>query len=419
LAEKTKFQSVVFNLVSNARDAVGDDGTVTVSLGNCPSQQRPASIPPGDYVVVSVSDNGCGMPPEVLARAGEPFFTTKSEGRGTGLGLASAFELADQCSGRVLIDSAPGSGTRVSIYLPRASDTGDSDVELAVAATRADHDKHGGATILVVKSDPSGRQHVANLLRRLGYVVLEAASEAVALATALREMRIDLVISDLAALPGGAARLADRLRQEMPTLPFIFIRSEDQMDAVPGELSIVRPVTAAVLAGAVLTKLGRLPAVLLSSATLTASERILERVESDAVRDFGAAWLAHCTATTRLPSPADLQPILDSHADNTYVVSALGSDDVTEFKFVRAGAAIVTAVGHTITDDFITSSDQNVLGYLSRAYKRSATGMPYRDTTAAPGDGAVEYERLIVPLSADGHGVTHLAGIAIRRGGAR
>lgn len=417
LADRQKFLSVVFNLVSNARDAVGDDGQVSILLRNCPAAQRPASLAPGDYVVISVVDNGSGMPPDVLARAGEPFFTTKGEGRGTGLGLASAFELAEQCGGRVLIDSSEGAGTRISIYLPRSSDTAPAVDASAKGQASVEHDRHGGATVLVVKSDLAGRQHVANLLRDLGYVVLEAASEAVALATALREVRIDLVITDLAGSPDAAARLADHLRQDDQNLPFIFIRAAEQATAVRGEMSLVRPVRSADLAEAVLIKLGRKPAVMLSTRTLETAQRALERAQTDAARDFGDAWHTLCKAKLRLPSPADFQQVLQRHSDNVYLVVRVGGDEVPESKFVMAGAAIVSAISHPVDSEFVSSRDERTLGFLARAYKRAAIGIPYRDTSRHPDETGSSFERLIVPLSADGRSVTHLAGIAMHYDG--
>ncbi len=154
-----KLQTVIFNLFANARDAMPNGGDLRVQLFNCHANERPLGLPPKDYVALTIRDTGKGMTPEVLARAGEPFFTTKEKGSGTGLGLASAFDLAQQCGGRVALDSAPGRGTAITMHIPRA----------AVASEHADEPTalvdllhHGGATIFWPKATIWSAWHVGN-----------------------------------------------------------------------------------------------------------------------------------------------------------------------------------------------------------------------------------------------------------------
>ncbi len=257
LAEPARFQSVLLNLVANARDAIAAKGKIRLSARACADEAKPVGLTADDYVLVTVADNGSGMTREALRRAGEPFFTTKGRGQGTGLGLASAFEFAERCGGRVVIDSVRDVGTTISLYLPRAATRG----EVALLSSPADLDPqlHGRATLLVVEYDPLVREHLATTLRELGYVVLEASSEELALAVELREMAIDLVISDLLLGSGSGSRLADRLRETRPDLPVIFLGDNSAIAASERELVLRKPVSERRLVRAILERLGRLP----------------------------------------------------------------------------------------------------------------------------------------------------------------
>lgn len=256
LAEPARFQSVLLNLVANARDAIATKGQIHLKVAACSVGSKPAGLTADDYVLVTVADNGAGMTREALRRAGEPFFTTKGRGQGTGLGLASAFEFAERCGGRVIIESARDKGTTISLYLPRAATRGDAVV---VATSEVDPQLHGRATLLVVEYDPLVREHLSATLRELGYVVLEASSEELALAVELREMAFDLVISDLVLGSGSGIRLADRLRETRPDLPVIFLADNSGIGAPERELVLRKPVSERGLAHAILERLGRLP----------------------------------------------------------------------------------------------------------------------------------------------------------------
>lgn len=255
LAEPSRFQSVLLNLVANARDATTEQGQIRITVASCPAVDRPPGLPMGDYVVIKVSDNGVGMTREALRRAGEPFFTTKGAGKGTGLGLASAFEFAERCSGRVSIESMREQGTTISLYLPRAAARGDAVV---ASPSEVDPSLHGRATLLVVEQDALVREHLSVTLRELGYVVLEASSEELALALELREMAIDLVISDLLLGSGSGVRLADRLRESRPDLPVIFLADVSGIGEPDREVVLRKPVSERGLARAILESLGRL-----------------------------------------------------------------------------------------------------------------------------------------------------------------
>src|SRR5215472_15208053 len=180
MIDPTQFELVILNLVINARDAMPDGGVITVETVNARRgpplhSEEPAE---GDYVVVQVHDTGIGMAPEVQARAFEPFFTTKPPGEGSGLGLSQVFGTARQSGGGVQIASSPGSGTSVSVYLPRAI------IEVAPSSVRA-ADVSGprttGALVLVVDDDAAVRTITCDILKDLGYSVLQADGGASAL----------------------------------------------------------------------------------------------------------------------------------------------------------------------------------------------------------------------------------------------
>lgn len=242
-ADKVHFQSVVFNLASNARDAIDGGGKVSIRLRNVASVDRPSALDDGDYVVVQVEDDGRGMPPDVLQRAGNLFFTTKGEGKGNGLGLASAYDLAERSGGAVLIDSEVGKGTVVSVYMPRAVP------ESARPTLFRPSQRH--ATVLIVKRDPVMRQMLAGWLRRHNLVVLEASSDTAALATVLRGIPIDVVVADTYVGLMDPQKFAETIRRQSGGLPFIFIRSADEANPAVADTVLVRPVTEAALVVAV------------------------------------------------------------------------------------------------------------------------------------------------------------------------
>jgi PAS domain S-box-containing protein len=196
-------EQAIVNLAVNARDAMPDGGEIAVKAENqrivSAAQLNLLDLQPGDYVVVSVTDNGQGMAPEVLARAFEPFFTTKDVGEGTGLGLSTVFGFAKQSGGHATLKSEPGRGTTVRIYLPRfePGEYNESRVPKTEQAT------HGaGQRILMVEDEPMVRAHVEKLLSKLGYVVTAATDAQEALSLLREGQTFDLLFTDVI-MPGG------------------------------------------------------------------------------------------------------------------------------------------------------------------------------------------------------------------------
>ena len=218
LADPTQLEVMILNLTINSRDAMPTGGKLRIETRNVDA------VPPvllsdldaGEYVAISVSDDGPGMSPEVQARAFEPFFTTKDHGKGTGLGLAQLYGFAKQSGGTVRIDSRLGEGTTVTIYLPRS-------LAKAVEETsvRQQREKRASARILLVDDDEEVRNIAAATIEELGYEVVSVASGQAALQI-LGEERFDLLMTDIA-MPGmTGVDLARRVRQIDPDLPILF-----------------------------------------------------------------------------------------------------------------------------------------------------------------------------------------------------
>jgi PAS domain S-box-containing protein len=255
IADPARMETVLLNLATNARDAMADGGTLTVALRVARPEEVPPDLPAGrDWVLLSVTDTGRGMDAETLRRATEPFFTTKAPGQGTGLGLASAHAFATGSGGTLRLRSAPAAGATVEIFLPRAAvqPTG-------LALTAPAQARHGGARILVVDDDDGVRPVTADVLRGLGYDVVEAASAEAAEALALAEgaAPVDMLVTDV--VMGGAPGpvLAARLRAERPGLPVLYITGYPGRHDVSDAPVLRKPFTDADLAEAVLRGLGR------------------------------------------------------------------------------------------------------------------------------------------------------------------
>ena len=225
LVDPPQLENALLNLCINARDAMPGGGQLTIEPGNRWLDEHAAGereLPPGQYVSLCVSDNGTGMPPEVVLRAFDPFFTTKPLGEGTGLGLSMIYGFARQSGGQVRIYSELGSGTMVCVYLPRhlgEAEAAGPDAALA-AAPRAG----SGETVLVVDDEPTIRMLASEVLEDLGYLAIEAADGAAALKVLQSDARVDLLVTDIG-LPGGmnGREVAEAGRVVRPELKVLFM----------------------------------------------------------------------------------------------------------------------------------------------------------------------------------------------------
>jgi len=220
MIDPSQFEAALMNLVVNARDAVSQGGVIRVETSPCQVDHGEVpEAPAGAYVRVTVHDTGIGMAPEVVGRVFEPFFTTKEVGKGTGLGLSQVYGFARQSGGGVTIETAPGQGASVSLYVPRAADLAQPP---PVATPRAAPAASPTLAILLVEDDPEVGDVVAAMLADLGHKVVRADSASAALALLRRRKSLDLMLTDLV-MPGDQSGL-DLARQALalrPSLPVI------------------------------------------------------------------------------------------------------------------------------------------------------------------------------------------------------
>ena len=233
VADRGQLEQLLVNLALNARDAMPDGGRVVVQT--CPvrlddefARRRPGiDVRPGSYLELSVRDTGHGMSPEVLARALEPFFTTKPVGQGSGLGLSTAYGIVKQSGGYVFLESEPGRGTTVRVYLCCA------EAPDPVKPRDKQTARRGGETVLVVEDEPMVRSLTCRALEEYGYRVLAASDGLEALAVlAGAEGNVDLVLTD-AAMPNlNGRQLAERMTALYPQLPVLFMSAYADAESI-------------------------------------------------------------------------------------------------------------------------------------------------------------------------------------------
>jgi CheY-like chemotaxis protein len=221
-ADPGQIEQVLLNLIVNARDAMSKGGKLTIETRNVTlseeSSQRHAALP-GRYVLLAVSDTGCGMDPKVQARVFEPFFTTKGSGKGTGLGLATVYGIVKQSGGNIWVYSEVGRGTTFKIHLPRVDEVSEDEEVMAAKAI-----PEGTETVLLVEDEDQVRAILTQILQRQGYQVLAASNGAEALAIS-RDLQCDikLMITDVVMPQIGGRELAERVLRIRPSLPVLFM----------------------------------------------------------------------------------------------------------------------------------------------------------------------------------------------------
>lgn len=227
IVDPHQLENAILNLCVNARDAMPGGGKLTIETSNAHLDDTYAAahqeVSAGQYVMISVSDTGTGMPREVIERAFEPFFTTKGVGKGTGLGLSQVFGFIKQSNGHMKIYSESGQGTTVKLYLPRFFGSTDALQEKAEMAEWADLPAAVDGEIVLVVEDEERVRHVSvDALRDLGYTVVQAADAAQALQLLATQQRVDLLFTDVVMPDMNGRKLVDQALMDRPDLKVLY-----------------------------------------------------------------------------------------------------------------------------------------------------------------------------------------------------
>jgi CheY-like chemotaxis protein len=249
LADANQVESAVLNIAINARDAMPKGGRIVIRTANVAAGTGglPPELVRADYVSITVTDTGHGMTEEVLAMAFDPFFTTKDVGKGSGLGLSQVYGMVRQSGGTATIDSAPGQGTSVCLFLPRAP----GEAQAPSPGTPAETDaRREGAAMLVVDNDGEVRSIMAAYLHDAGHQVHQAASGHAAL-DCVATKAVDVMIVDSFVADMTGTELATRARQKRPDLKVLYITGDAGARVSEAEAVLVKPIRAAQLVAAV------------------------------------------------------------------------------------------------------------------------------------------------------------------------
>ncbi|MBE7184235.1 MAG: response regulator [Methylobacterium mesophilicum] len=220
-ADPSQLENAILNLCVNARDAMPDGGQLTLQTGNVSLEGDAAQgVEPGHYVRITVTDTGSGMSDDVIAKAFDPFFTTKGVGKGTGLGLSQVFGFIRQSGGQVRISSAIGSGTTVSIFLPRFQ--GETDALPRARQALSTEGAKAGEIVMVVEDEERVRAFSIDALRELGYAVVETGNATEALRMIESGEPVDLLFTDIMMPDMSGRQLSELALKARPGLKVLF-----------------------------------------------------------------------------------------------------------------------------------------------------------------------------------------------------
>jgi len=261
-ADKRQIEQVIMNLVVNARDAMQEGGEIVIRTRMerlaAPLERDRAKVPPGDYVVVSVTDEGAGIPPDKLPKVFEPFYTTKRTGEGTGLGLSTAYGIVKQTGGFIFADSTWGEGSTFTMYLPAHSNVEGAQPAAAEAGGPIKLRQHSSGVVLLVEDEAPVRAFASRALRMRGYTVIEAESAEEALELLKDEtLEVNVFVTDVI-MPGmdGPTWVSEALKTR-PDVKVVFVSGyaeenfTEQQSRIPGSVFLPKPFSLSELAATV------------------------------------------------------------------------------------------------------------------------------------------------------------------------
>jgi PAS domain S-box-containing protein len=373
-ADPNQLEVAILNLTVNARDAMPNGGKLTIETANIdidePAADREVDVMSGPYVVVSVTDSGTGMSPDVLDRAFEPFFTTKDVGAGTGLGLSQVYGFVKQSGGHVKIDSEVGKGTRVRLYLPRLHNAAEDDVQFGRDASPPRSEV--SETVLVVEDDEGVRNHTLESLRDLGYRTLEAPNGRTALELLRNHPEIQLLFTDVV-LPDGmnGQQLANEARRQQPDLKVLmttgYARNAILHDGKvePGVQLITKPFSYAALAAKIRSVLdmpmrsGRI--------LLVEDELLIQMLAIDQLESLGFKVETAASATEAM-SKIKLNDDLEAAIVDIGLPDRKGDVLIGEMRAIHPSMPIIIASGYGESALHKRFKDDSRIGFLGKPY---------------------------------------------------
>ena len=372
--DPNQLEVAILNLAVNARDAMPDGGRLVIRTSNVDLDEgyaaAQADVIPGEYVLISVSDTGTGMSPNVIERAFDPFFTTKDVGLGTGLGLSQVYGFVKQSGGHVKIESAQGKGTTIRLYLPRLDVAADADA--ALEPPSAPPRSAGSETILVVEDDAGVRGHTLESLRDLGYRTLEAGNARAAMQALKDNSGIQLLFTDVV-LPEGMngqqlAKEARRLRPDLKVLMTTgYDRNAIQRDGkVDPEIQLItKPFSFAALAAKVRSVLD-MPARS-GKILLVEDEILIQMLAVDQLESLGFKVETAGSATEAM-TKIRLNGDLEAAIVDLGLPDRKGDVLIGEMRAIHPTMPIVVASGYGEADAQKRFGSDNRMAFLAKPY---------------------------------------------------
>jgi PAS domain S-box-containing protein len=391
MVSRAKLEAVFLNLAANARDAMPKGGRLLLKAENVPSTIRPARLKEDDYVRLEIKDDGCGMSPEILAKVGKPFFTTKAKGVGTGLGIASAFKLAEAAHGRAKVVSAPGKGTSIVLYFPRCISTEAS----APSETMRDH---GAATIVFMHTGGNETSALARFLKNLNYTVVEVFDAEEARRVLLEPLRVDLIV-----LNRELTDFRSFIRDMRYSAPVLLLAEQGTSGLEPLAAVITKPIDKAQFAAKILQVLERVPAEQLTAATMQRIDALTESLPAGDMRGRLSRWRDMAGKNTRVPELSEASALSEGANDRFYLIHLSGDVEFPALLYESVGAMIAEKLGAEHGSTFFEPSHRAAVGPLYQAYEMALKGLPCHEV-----DIRSSSEWLMLPFSSDRRHTTHL-----------